>query len=55
MLTVPPADAKFANVLMFGISMLSTMYRFSRGLPPRTMMSFRKSSVPITAPGSDCT
>jgi len=30
MLTVPPADAKFANVLMFGTSTLSTTNRFSR-------------------------
>ena len=48
---MPPADAKFANALMLGISTLSTTNRFSRGLPPRTMMSLRKSLVPITTPG----
>ena len=42
-LTVPPADAKLANALMFGISTLSTTKRFSSGLPPRTMRSLRKS------------
>ena len=34
---MPPADAKFAKALMLGISTLSTMNRFSSGLPPRTM------------------
>ena len=54
-LTVPPADAKLAKALMLGISTLSTTNRFSRGLPPRTMMSLRKSLVPITTPGRPCT
>ena len=54
-LTVPPADAKFAKALMLGISTLSTTNRFSRGLPPRTMMSLRKSLLPITTPGRPCT
>ena len=52
---MPPADAKFAKALMLGISTLSTTNRFSRGLPPRTMMSLRKSLVPITTPGRLCT
>ena len=52
---MPPADAKFAKELMLGISTLSTRNRFSRGLPPRTMMSLRKSLVPITTPGRPCT
>ena len=44
---MPPADAKLAKALMLGISTLSTTNRFSSGLPPRTMMSLRKSLVPI--------
>src|SRR5262245_37594668 len=54
MLTVPPADAKLEKVLMFGTSTLSMMKRFSSGLPPRTMMSLRKSSDPMTTPGRVC-
>ena len=54
-LTVPPAEEKFANALMFGISTLSTMNRFSSGLPPRTMRSLRKSDAPSATPGSACT
>jgi hypothetical protein len=54
-LTVPPADAKFAKALMLGISTLPTTNRFSRGLPPRTMMSLRKSLEPMTTPGRACT
>ena len=52
---VPPAEAKLAKALMLGISMLSTMKRFSRGLPPRTMMSLRKSLAPMATPGSSWT
>jgi len=46
MLTVPPAQAKLAKLVMLGLSTSTTTKRFSSGLPPHTLISVRKSLDP---------